>query len=61
MLQVGKYDVTEVDQSDAEKLKYHLMEDAEWKIEMLEGLMTERETLELDTEEQEWLQHLCCN
>ena len=49
-----------MDQSDAEKLKYHLMEDAEWKIEMLEGFMTERETRELNTEEQEWLQHLCC-
>ena len=61
MLQVGKYDVTEVSEADAEKLKYHVMEDAEWKIEMLEGLMTERETRELDAEEQEWLQHLCCN
>ena len=61
MLQVGKYDVTDVSEADAEKLKYHVMEDAEWKIEMLEGLMTERETRELDAEEQEWLQHLCCN
>ena len=61
MLQVGKYDVTEVSEADAEKVKYYVMEDAEWKIEMLEGLMTERETRELDAEEQEWLRHLCCN
>ena len=61
MKNVKKFDVKDIVPSDADELPYHLLEDEEWRLEMVDSLCAERKIQELDGEEQDWLQHLSCD
>ena len=62
MQESDKSDITEIQKSDIKTLPYfQLAEDEEWRIGMLQHLLEERHQGPLDQEDQEWLQHLCCN
>ena len=62
MRESDKCDISEIQKSDIETLPYfQLGEDEEWRIGMIRHLLEEIQQGPLDQEDQEWLQHLCCN
>ena len=62
MQESDKSDISEIQLSDIETLPYfQLADDEEWRTEMLQHLLEERQQGPLDQEDLEWLQYLCCD
>ena len=62
MLECGRSDISEVQQSDIDTLPYfQLADDEEWRTEMIKHLLEERQQHPLDNEDLEWLEFLCCD
>ena len=60
--QSGKNALKEMNMTDINRLNYvNINDDDQWKVDMLLGLVEERKYRELDQEEKEWIDYLCCD